>query len=159
VPGVGHAAVGLDDHFASSEINGAVRLQSGFDGAFPGETDGTVGELRTLFARKALLARQGALCQALLAAGLDAGDVTGLSLADLPAGCATERIAELRGELGIDASPSSPAFVRPNGEAVTAGELPRWLRYARLVRVSLAGNRSLCRGLLEARYSIEEVAV
>ena len=45
------------------------RAAAGFDGAFPGETAGELDALRELFQRKALLARQARVCQALLADG------------------------------------------------------------------------------------------
>jgi hypothetical protein len=65
-------------------------------------------------------------------------------------------------QLGIDASPASPAFVLADGSALDAGGLARFVRVARLVRLSLEGNAGFCRSLLATRYGIpdpEEVAV
>jgi metal-sulfur cluster biosynthetic enzyme len=71
VPGVRWANVILDDHYASDEINGGVNEGQGFDGAFPGETEGpNLGELRSIFQRKSFVSRQEKLCRALLAGGV-----------------------------------------------------------------------------------------
>jgi metal-sulfur cluster biosynthetic enzyme len=70
VPGVRCANVILDDHYASDEINGGVNEGQGFDGAFPGETEGpNLGELRSIFQRKSFVSRQEKLCRALLVGG------------------------------------------------------------------------------------------
>jgi metal-sulfur cluster biosynthetic enzyme len=162
LPEVEDVVVALDDHFASDEINGAARRAAGFDQAFPGETSGDLTELRGLFARKAFVARQSRLCEALLRAGRTLEEIVTLRLADLEPGQELARCVGLRGELGIDASPGSPAFVLPDGQTPDAESLGRWLRLARVVRVSLEGNAGVCRALLETRYGIhdrEELAV
>jgi metal-sulfur cluster biosynthetic enzyme len=162
LPGVDDVAVVLDDHFASDEINGAAHQGAGFEHAFPGETNGGLAELRELFVRKAFAARQARLCDRLLRAGRTLEDVAALRLGDLEPGPELQRCVALRGELGIDASPSSPAFVLPDGQTPDGASLGRWLRLARLVRLSLEGNASVCRSLLSTRYGIpdpEELAV
>jgi len=58
VPGVREVTVVLEDHYTGAEINAAVGRGDGFEGAFPGETEGDLGALRALFQRKALVARQ-----------------------------------------------------------------------------------------------------
>lgn len=161
VPGVGEVRISLEDHMTAEEINGAVLRREGFSGAFPGETTGELDELRSLFQRKALVARESRVSEALRAQGLDAEALVALRLGDLPPGPETDRCVALRRELGLDAAPGAAAFVRPDGTPVAADELPRWMRMARLIRVSLEGNGSLCRGLLSRRYGIpdpEEVA-
>jgi hypothetical protein len=47
--------------------------------------------------------------------------------------------------------------VAGDGTALDAGELPIWLRRARLVALSLETNGGICRDLLKTRYR-EEVA-
>ena len=161
LPGVDVVEIELEDHFAADEINGAVVAGRGFEGAFPGETDGSLDELRELFRRKALLARQSRVADALLATGRRPAELAGLSVAELPAGEDARRALELRAELGLDHAAADPAFVRPDGSRLGAAEIERWLRFARLVRLSLEGNGGLCRGLLKTRYGIpdpEEVA-
>jgi hypothetical protein len=83
-----------------------------------------------------------------------------MRLGDLPHDADGERCRELRRSLGVAAEPDSPAFLLGDGTPLTASELPRFLRYARLVAVSLEGNAGLCRGLLRTRYDLtqEEVA-
>ena len=66
-----------------------------------------------------------------------------------------ERCRTLRQDLGLPTAPDSPAFLLGDGAALTAAQLPRFLRYARLVATSLEGNAGLCRGLLKTRYDLE----
>ena len=156
LPGVEEVTVTLDDHFASGEINGAIAAGGGFDAAFPGESAGELGELRDLFTRKAFTARQSRLCDALLRGGRTFEELADIRLAALNGDADVERCIELRERLGIDASPGSPAFVRADGSALDAEDLSRFMRVARLVRLSLEGNAGLCRSLLATRYGIPD---
>jgi metal-sulfur cluster biosynthetic enzyme len=156
--GVRQVAVRLEDHYTGEEINAALARGEGFTGAFPGETDDDqLDALRTLFQRKALVARQARLCEALLADGATPEEVTAHRVADLPDVPDARRCLALRAQLGIA---SDHAFVLPSGEPMAAGELERWLRSARLVRTSLDVNGGICRSLLEIRHQLdpEEVA-
>jgi metal-sulfur cluster biosynthetic enzyme len=159
IDGVGEIAVALQDHFASSEINSAVASEQGFRGAFPDETEGGLASLRTLFQRKALTARQGRLCETLIAAGHALRAIAAMRLAELPAGPDRDRCVELRRVLGLPVAEDSPAILLPEGRPLDAAGLDRYLRIARLVRVSLEGNAGLCRSLLQTRYGdLTEVA-
>jgi metal-sulfur cluster biosynthetic enzyme len=163
VPGVRRVRVLLEDHYTGEEINEALARGEGFAGAFPGETDDDrLDSLRELFQRKALVARQARLCEALLAGGETPEQVTAHRVADLPDCRDTRRCLELRVALGIAHDRGAAAFVLPDGEPVAAGELDRWLRSARLVRTSLDVNGGICRSLLEIRHGLapdpEEVA-
>ena len=60
----------LEDHYTGAEINAALARGGEFADAFPGETEGSLDALRELFRRKALVARQARVCQALLSDGL-----------------------------------------------------------------------------------------
>jgi hypothetical protein len=114
-----------------------------------------------LFQRKALTAREGLLGQELIALGRSEADLAAMRLDELPPGPDAVRCGELRAELGIDARPDAPAFVTGDGTPVPAADIPRFLRFARLVARSLEGNGHLCRGLLKTRYDLpdhEEVA-
>jgi metal-sulfur cluster biosynthetic enzyme len=150
LPDVGEVRVVLEDHYTGDEINAAVGRDEGFEGAFPGETDGDLGALRALFQRKALVARQGRLLDAV-------PDPASAKLGDL-AGPEADRCRELRAELGIDAGDDAPAFVRGDGTPLRAGELARFGRMASLTALSLETNGGICRSLLQVRYGIEEVA-
>jgi metal-sulfur cluster biosynthetic enzyme len=158
--GVDVARIALEDHFTADEINQAVGSDAGFVDAFPGKASAELDDLRVLFQRKALTARQGRLCQELMAAGRTEADLASMRLSDLPPGPDAERCVTLRAELGIDAGPAAPAFVTGDGTVVTAADLPRFLRFARLVSRSLEGNAHFCRGMLKTRYGLtdEEVA-
>jgi metal-sulfur cluster biosynthetic enzyme len=150
VPGVGAVSVVLEDHYTGTEINSAVAGDGTFGDAFPGETEGELDALRTLFRRKALVARQGRLLGTV-------GDPATARLGDL-GGPDAERCRELRAELGIDASDAAPAFVRGDGTPVPAADVARFARMASLTSISLEVNGGLCRSLLQVRYGIQEVA-
>jgi metal-sulfur cluster biosynthetic enzyme len=156
LPEAGDVTMTLNDHFASGEINGAVAAGRGFDGAFPGESVGELRELRDLFTRKAFTARQSRVCDALLRAGRTFEELAGVRLGALTRDADVSRYIALRESLGIDASPGSPAFVRADGSALDAEGLSRFMRVARLVRLSLEGNAGLCRSLLATRYGMPE---
>jgi metal-sulfur cluster biosynthetic enzyme len=160
LPGVGVARIALEDHFTAEEINAAVGRDAAFTEAFPGKAVAELDELRALFRRKALTAREGRICEALLAAGRTEADLATMHLDELPPGPDAERFVQLRTELGLGADPDAPAFVTGDGTVLTAQEIPRFMRFARLVARSLEGNGHLCRGLLKTRYGLtdEEVA-
>ena len=161
LPEVRRVSVVLEDHYTGDEINGAVGAGGGFAQAFPGETEGELDALRAMFQRKALVARQSGLCEALLAGGATPEEVTALRVADLPDDPVARRCLELRAELGVDAGPDAAAFVLPSGEPIAAADLRHWLRIARLVRTSLETNGGICRSLLAVRYDLpgtQEVA-
>lgn len=153
LPEVRRVAVRLKDHYTGDEINAAIARGEGFTEAFPGETeDDHLDALRELFQRKALVARQARLCEALLADGATPEQVTARRVAELPDVPDARRCLELRRQLGLPHDHDSPAFVLPGGEPVAAPELERWLRTARLVRTSLDVNGGICRSLLKIRY-------
>jgi metal-sulfur cluster biosynthetic enzyme len=155
LPEVREVTIRLEDHYTGDEINAAIGRGDGFAGAFPGETaDDDLASLRELFLRKALVGRESRVCEALLADGRTPEEVAALRLGDLPDMPDTRRCVELRRRLGLESAPGSPAFVLPNGEPVAAAELKRWLRTARLVRMSLEVNGGICRSLLQVRHGV-----
>jgi metal-sulfur cluster biosynthetic enzyme len=156
--GVRHVTIRLEDHFTGEEINAAVGRGEGFTQAFPGETDDDdLDALRDLFERKALVARQSRLCEALLADGVTPEQITAHRVADLPDVRDARRCLELRRGLGIPCESYSPAFVSPDGQPIAAEHLTRWLRTARLVRMSLEVNGGMCRSLLRIRHGLSLV--
>jgi metal-sulfur cluster biosynthetic enzyme len=155
LPGVHRVTVRLEDHYTGEEINAAVERGEGFTGAFPGETDDDqLDALRELFFRKALVARQSRLCEALLAGGATEAEITARRVADLEEVPDARRCLELRRQLGIRCDEDSPAFVLPDGAPIASGDLRRWLRTARLVRMSLDVNGGICRSLLRVRQEL-----
>jgi metal-sulfur cluster biosynthetic enzyme len=156
LPGVRAVSVTLEDHYTGEEINGAINRGQGFTGAFPGETeDDELTALRELFLRKALIARESRLCERLLAGGETPEQVTARRVADLPDADDARRCLEIRRHFGLPWGPESPAFVLPDGSAIAAGDLSRWLRTARLVRMGLEVNGGICRSLLRAHRGVE----
>jgi metal-sulfur cluster biosynthetic enzyme len=161
LPGVDVARIALEDHFTADEINDAVGGDARFVDAFPGQASAELDELRILFQRKALTAREGRLAEGLMAEGRTAADLARMRLSELPPGVDADRCADLRAELGLDAAPDGPAFVTGDGTVLSAADMPKFLRFARLVARSLEGNAHFCRGLLKTRYDLpdeEEVA-
>jgi metal-sulfur cluster biosynthetic enzyme len=156
VPDVGEVTVALDDHYTGDEINQAVGRGASFSEAFPGETRGGLDALRELFRRKALLARQGRVCQTLLDDGLSAAAVVALTVAELPETFEAERCVELRRSLGLPCSGDAPALVSGEGGRLDAAGLSLWLRRARLVSLSLESNGGICRSLLRVRYGVPD---
>ena len=155
LPWVGRVTITLDDHYTADEINAAIGRGEGFTGAFPGETeDDELGALRELFQRKALTARQAAVCEEMLAGGAELGSIADAVVADLPDTGEARRCLELREQLGISCQEDAPAFVLPNGEPLESGQMQRWLRMARLVRTSLEANGGICRSLLQVRHEL-----
>ena len=152
VPGVQRVSVVLEDHYTGAEINAALARGGEFADAFPGETTGALDALRELFRRKALVARQARVCQALLDGGATPEVVAALRLAHLPSGGDALRCRQLRRQLGLPHGPDDAALVAGDGTALTAADLPTWLRRARLVSLSLETNGGLCRSLLHVRY-------
>ena len=155
LPEVGEVTIRLEDHYTGDEINAAIGRGDGFAGAFPGETaDDELASLRELFLRKALVGRESRLCEALLADGATPEEVAARRLEDMPDVPDARRCVELRRLLGLPHDPDQPAFVLPSGEPVAAAELRRWLRTARLVRMSLEVNGGICRSLLQVRHGV-----
>jgi metal-sulfur cluster biosynthetic enzyme len=156
LPEVRDVTIKLEDHYTGAEINAAVGRGEGFTGAFPGETiDDDLGALRELFLRKALVARESRLCETLLADGFTAEEVAARRVEDLPDDVPdARRCLELRRQLGLADHATAPAFVLPSGEPVPAAELKRWLRTARLVRMSLEVNGGMCRSLMQIRHGV-----
>jgi metal-sulfur cluster biosynthetic enzyme len=156
LPWVRDVTILLEDHYTGREINDALARGDGFAGAFPGETaDDQLDSLRQLFERKALVARQARVCEALLAAGEGPEAVLARTVARLPDLPDADRCLRLRRRLGLGCAPGDPAFVLPDGTPLVAAQLRRWLRTARLVRMSLEVNGGICRSLLRARHGVE----
>jgi len=157
VPGVRKARVVLDDHHASREINGGVNAEWGFEGTFPGETEGNdLDELRHIFRRKSFVARQEKLCRTLLAEGHTPEELADMRLGEVPASAAKEKYLSRREELGLDVSAQAPLIVDPHGNPIHEDAVVEHLRFARITRLSIEGNAGLCRGVLAARYGIPD---
>jgi len=153
VPGVRSAVVVLEDHFAADAINTGVAAQAGFVRSFDGEAVGELHELRADFLRKAVLAGTDQVCRELRAAGMDDAALTAVTLGDVPRSPARDRLVQRRAELGLPIGDSSLLLIDPvTGEPVTGDALPLHLRRARLTRISIEANGSICRGMLRHRY-------
>ena len=157
VPGVRKAKISLDGHYASGEINAGMAEDRGFEGTFPGDTEGeSLDELRTIFRRKSFVSRQEKLCRALLAEGYSSEELAEMRLEEVPVSEAFEKYLSRREELGLEVSAEAPFVVDPDGNRIPEEAVVEHLRFAKLTRLSIEGNAGFCRGLLATRYGIED---
>ena len=153
LPGVRHAEVVLEDHFASDVINGGVAAQAGFVRTFDGEAVSELHGLRAAFLRKAVMAGTDQVCRPLLAAGTDPAALLAMTLGEVPPSRALSRLRERRAELGLSADDGAPLLVDAvTGLRVDPGAVPLHLRRAQVTRVSIEANAGICRGMLRHRY-------
>jgi metal-sulfur cluster biosynthetic enzyme len=152
VAGVHEVQVRLVDHFAAEEINIGVGDGQGFRASFAGLADGELDELRQLFRRKALAARQDRLCRSLLADGATPAELVRLRLGDLPPGADTDTYMQRRAELEVDVSPGAAFLVDSAGTPIPPERATAYLRRMRTIAVSIEGNAGFCRGMLATRY-------
>lgn len=155
VDGVTSASIVLDDHFASSAINGGVAAQAGFMGSFQGEAENELEELRADFLRKAVLAGQDRVARPLLANGWSPERLAQARLADVPPSPDLERLRDRRRLLGLPAGDGDGLLVDARGVPVTLEALPLHLRRARTTRVGMEANGGYCRSLLADRYGLD----
>jgi len=153
IEGIGRVEVTLDDHFASDAINSGVAAHAGFVQSFDGEAVSELDSLRANFLRKAVLAGTDLVCRPLVAAGTAPEQLAELTLGQVPASPALDRLRARRSQLGLPAGDDAALMIDPEtGVSVGAGGVPLHLRKARLTRVSLEANGSICRGMLRVRY-------
>lgn len=151
LPGVRTARVVLADHFAADAINSGVAAGVGFAATFDGEAVGELHDLRADFLRKAVLAGTHQVCGML--PGVDRGRLAALTLGDVPACAALDRLRRRRAELGLPTGDDSLLLIDPvTGGPVAAEAVPLHLRRARVTSVSIEANASICRGMLQHRY-------
>jgi metal-sulfur cluster biosynthetic enzyme len=158
VPGMRRVLVVLDDHFAAESINAGIAARSGFRQTFGELASGELDELRADFLRKAVLAGTDRVCRPLLRTGVSPDELAALTLADVPPSADLDRLRERRRELGLHAGDDAPLLLDPaTGAPVAPDDLRLHLGKARLTRVNVDANSSICRGMLRHRYpAIEE---
>jgi hypothetical protein len=122
--------------------------------AFPGQAQSELDELRLVFLRKAALAGQDRVARPLVDTGATPEDLAATRLGDVPPSADLERLARRRAEVGLPHGPDAPLLLHPDGEPVTAEQVPLHLRRARLTRVGIEANGHTCRDLLGKRYAI-----
>ncbi len=153
VVGVRRAVIVLDDHFASDAINEGVAARAGFLGSFGDEADGELDTLRADFIRKAVLAGTDRVCRPLMVAGASPAELAAMTLGDAPPSNDLDRLRARRLELGLPADDAAALLIdATTGSAVRADDLRLHLSKARLTRVNIEANGSICRGMLRSRY-------
>ncbi len=143
----------VEDHFAADAINGGVAARAGFAASFDGEAVSELHGLRADFLRKAVLAGTDQVCRPLLDAGAGRAELLAMTLGQVPASAALDRLRQRRAELGLPAGAGAPLLIDPaTGERVPGDAAPLHLRRARTTRISIEANSSICRGMLRHRY-------
>jgi metal-sulfur cluster biosynthetic enzyme len=151
--GVRSTEVILEEHFAADAINGGVAGRAGFADSFAGEAVGELDRLRADFLRKAVLAGTDQVCRPLLAAGIEAAELSSLQLGSVPDSPALQRLRQRRAELGLPAADEDWLLIDPEtGRPVSDDAVPLHLMRARTTRVSIDANTGVCRGMLRHRY-------
>ena len=152
VPGISRADIRLEDHFAAEVINQGVAARAGFVTAFGAQAHAELDELRETFARKAALAGQERLARPLVEAGWSPQRLASARLADLEPSADLQRLRARRAEIGLPAHDHAALLLHPDGQPVSAAQVPLHLRRARLTSVSIQTNTATCRDLLAKRY-------
>ena len=153
VEGVVRVDVGVDDHFATSEIALTSDLSTSC-GAHADVPD--LDELRLTFRRKAYTAALDRVWRQLRRDGAVVEDLGDRCLADVPPSDDRDRLVRCRASLGLPTEPTSMLLLDETGEPISTADAELWLRRAQTVRVNIEGNAELCRGLLCSRYELGE---
>ena len=155
VPGVRDTQIVLEDHFAADAINSGVAARAGFVRAFAGEARAELDSLRADFLRKAVLAGTDQVCRSL--PDTQAGALSAMTLGNAPPSPERERLRQRRAELGLPSGDDDPLVIDPvTGAAVAPDAVPLHLRRARVTRVGIDANTSICSGMLRHRYPSAE---
>jgi metal-sulfur cluster biosynthetic enzyme len=155
VPGVTAVDVQLADHHAAGEINGGVAAHAGFVGAFAGQANAELHELRIRFLAKAALAGQDRVARPLVDAGATPRQLAQLTLGQVPDSAELRRLRARRAALGLPADDDAPLLVRvEDGSPVPVEQVPLHLRRARVTRTGIDVNGEYCRSLLATRYAL-----
>ena len=153
VPGISRVDLALVDHFVSEVINQGVAARSGFVAAFPGEAVEELDDLRASFIRKAALAGQERVARPLVNTGTTPEELAELRLGQVPPSVDLDRLRSRRAQVGLPHDDDAPLLLHPDGEPVTAAQVPLHLRRSRLTGVSIEANGGTCRDLLAQRYA------
>jgi len=155
VPNVRKAVVVLDEHFASDAINEGVAARAGFAGTFGDEAVGELDTLRANFIRKAVLAGTDRVCRPLLKSGTTYSELARMTLGEVPASAELERLRARRRETLLRDDDAALLLVDvATGESIGSDDPRLFLGRARLTRVNIEANGSVCRGMLLGRYGI-----
>jgi hypothetical protein len=153
VEGVTRAEIVLDDHHASSEINGGVAAHAGFVQTFEGEAEADLAELRRYFLEKAVIAGQDRVARPLVDVGVGPDELAELTLGSAPDSPELDRLRSRRAELGLPDDDDAPLLIHSDGSRVTSAQVPLHLRRARLTRLGIETNGEFCKSFLKTRYA------
>lgn len=152
VDGVTRAVVTLLDHHDGDVINAAVAAGDAFAHTYAGQADADLDDLRRQFTAKAVQGGQHRVAEPLVRAGMAPDHLADLTLGEVPASTALDRLRDRRRQLGLPADDDAPLLLHPDGSRVTPQEVPLHLRRARLQQIGIDTNAQYCTQLLELRY-------
>ena len=89
----------------------------------------------------------------LVNAGTTPEELAALRLGQVPPSPDLDRLRMRRAQIGLPHGHDAPLLLHPDGEPVTAAQVPLHLRRARLTGVSIEANGGTCRDLLAQRYA------
>ena len=139
VDGVRNVVIRFEDHYTGDEINSALNQGDGFIGAFPGETDDDdLESLREIFTRKALIGRQGKICEELINSGVPSR----LACADDGRAAARHARGHARARAARDARHLGRGRTRRRSSRRTASRSPPTSSSAGFAARSLCGSAS-----------------
>lgn len=157
VEGAGEVRVMLDDHHDSDKINAGLAADAGYVGTFGPEAEDSLYELRRTFLVKAHAAAMERCVEAhIKRTGLSVNEIHHLTLADLAPGPDKAALLRRRTRIGLSVCPAGRVVVDEHGRRIPPDDVPRRLRFAKSVRISIEGNAHFCRGLLATRYADSE---
>jgi metal-sulfur cluster biosynthetic enzyme len=158
-PGVGRAVIVLDDHFAADSINAGVAAHGGFRATFGAQASGELDDLRADFLRKAVLAGTDRVCRPLRRAGVSPAELAAMTLGEVLGSEDLDRLRDRRRELGLPATNDALLLLDPvSGAPIAPDDVQLHLGKARLSRVNIEANSSICRGMLRHRYPATQEA-
>src|SRR5262249_191110 len=133
-----------------------VAARAGFVTSFGADqARGELDELRRDFVRKAVLAGTDRVCRPLLRAGVSADRLATTTLGDL---VPSPEVAGRRGrgsEVGLPSDSRAALLVDGvTGAPIGLDGIRTYLGKARLTRVNMEANGSVCRGMLASRYGV-----
>jgi hypothetical protein len=91
----------------------------------------------------------------LLAGGTTPAALCAMTLGDVPPSPDLERLRARRREIGMPADDTAPLLIdAATGSPIESGDVRLHLGKARLTRVNIEANGSVCRGMLRNRYGV-----
>ena len=168
----------LRDHLFEEQLNVGVAQGHSFRQIFGDDADADIDEVRGKFRLKAFQRRQEVVLRALLAEGIDAGDIVAMTAGDVEQRPLIDKDAEIQrlrylsilpaiyfygpfpcrefAPVGQTIAADAPAFVDDEARILTVSGLTERLQILRSVRLNMEFTGTICRSLLAVRDKAAE---